>query len=117
MLVEDNELNQQVAVELLEDSGIVIDIAENGEIAVKKVSEASYDIVLMDMQMPVMDGITATKEIRKNPKYALLPIVAMTANAMAQDREKCIQAGMNDHISKPIDPKQLFLTLRKWIPR
>ena len=116
LLVEDNDLNQQVAVELLEDSCIVIDTAENGKIAVEKVSEASYDIVLMDMQMPVMDGITATEEIRKNPKYARLPIVAMTANAMAQDREKCIQAGMNDHISKPIDPKQLFLTLRKWIP-
>lgn len=116
LLVEDNDLNQQVAIELLEDSGMVIDIAENGKIAIKKVCEVSYDLVLMDMQMPVMDGITATKEIRKNPNYALLPIVAMTANAMAQDKEKCIEAGMNDHISKPIDPKHLFLTLRKWIP-
>jgi two-component system, sensor histidine kinase and response regulator len=116
LLVEDNELNQQVAVELLEDGGLLIDIAENGEIAVKKVSEGSYDIVLMDMQMPVMDGVTATKEIRKNPKYSLLPIVAMTANAMAGDREKCIEAGMNDHIAKPIDPKQLFSIILKWIP-
>jgi two-component system sensor histidine kinase/response regulator len=116
LLVEDNELNQQVAVELLQDVGATIDIAENGEVAVNKVNEDNYDVVLMDMQMPVMDGITATKEIRKNSKYELLPIIAMTANAMTQDRDKCIQAGMNDHISKPIDPNQLFLMIIKWLP-
>lgn len=115
LLVEDNDLNQQVAIEILEDFGFFIDVAENGEIAVKKVSEEQYDIVLMDMQMPVMDGVEATKEIRKNPKYISLPIIAMTANAMASDRERCIQAGMNDHITKPIDPKELFSTLLKWI--
>jgi len=116
LLVEDNDLNQQLVVELLEDEGISIDIAENGEVAVRKVSEVHYDIVLMDMQMPVMDGITATKKIRKNPKYKSLPIIAMTANVMAGDREKCMQAGMNDYIAKPIDPEQLFSILLKWIP-
>lgn len=116
LLVEDNELNQQVAVELLEDGGFFIDIAENGEIAVKKVSEGSYDIVLMDMQMPVMDGVTAAKEIRKNPENSKLPIVAMTANAMAGDRDRCMEAGMNDHIAKPVDPNHLFSALLKWIP-
>lgn len=116
LLVEDNELNQQVAVELLEAGGFSIDIAENGEIAVKKVREGSYDIVLMDMQMPVMDGVTATKEIRKKEEYVSLPIVAMTANAMLGDRKKCAEAGMNDHIAKPINPNQLFSTLLKWIP-
>lgn len=116
LLVEDNELNQQVAVELLEDRGFFIDIAENGEIAVKKVNEMQYDIILMDMQMPVMDGVTAAEEIRKNSKFASIPIIAMTANAMVGDREKCMQAGMNDHIAKPIDPKKLFSMLVKWMP-
>lgn len=116
LLVEDNELNQQVIVELLEDLGVSIEVAENGEVAVKKVNEASYDIVFMDMQMPVMDGIEATKEIRKNPQYSSLPIVAMTANAMVQDRDRCMQAGMNDHISKPIEPDKLFSILLKWMP-
>jgi two-component system sensor histidine kinase/response regulator len=79
------------------------------------VAERTYDVVLMDMQMPVMDGISATKAIRSNPKFATLPIVAMTANVMATDREKCIEAGMNDHVSKPIDPEELFNTLLRWI--
>ncbi|AZV58262.1 response regulator [Clostridium sp. AWRP] len=116
LLVEDNELNQQIAVELLEDRDFYIDIAENGEIALEKVRKGNYDIVLMDMQMPVMDGVTAAKKIRENFKYASLPIVAMTANVMAGDREKCMQAGMNDHVAKPIDPNKLFATLLKWIP-
>lgn len=116
LLVEDNELNQQIAVEILKDVGLFIDIAENGEIALRKVNEKHYDIVLMDMQMPVMDGVEASKKIRENSKHALLPIVAMTANAMASDRERCLKAGMNDHITKPIDPKRLFDILLKWIP-
>jgi len=115
LLVEDNDLNQQVAMELLSDGGFAIDLAENGEIAVKMVQNYHYDLVLMDMQMPVMDGITATMEIRKNPKFKNLPILAMTANALSSDREKCIQAGMNDHISKPIDPEVLFASLLQWI--
>lgn len=117
LLVEDNDLNQQVAVELLEEGGFDTDIAENGKIAVEMVSKKAYDIVLMDMQMPVMDGIEATRRIRENQKYKNLPIIAMTANAMASDRQLCIEAGMNDHIAKPIDPEQLFFILQKYIPK
>lgn len=115
LLVEDNELNQQVAKEILEDMGFAIDIAENGEIAVNKVNDKNYDIVLMDMQMPVMDGVEAARQIRKNSKYESIPIIAMTANAMATDRERCLKAGMNDHITKPIDPRKLFAILLRWM--
>ena len=93
LLVEDNELNQEVAMGLLETAGMSIDLAENGMVAVRKVSENEYDIVLMDMQMPVMDGIAATKAIRSNPRFLSLPIVAMTANAMDSDREMCLRRG------------------------
>jgi CheY-like chemotaxis protein/HPt (histidine-containing phosphotransfer) domain-containing protein len=115
LLVEDNEINQQVARELLEKAGITVVIAENGEEAVALVSEEKFDGVLMDMQMPVMDGVTATREIRKNPKFANLPIIAMTANIMANDQEKHLGAGANDHIGKPIDPDEMIATLAKWI--
>ncbi|SIS75025.1 PAS domain-containing hybrid sensor histidine kinase/response regulator [Neptunomonas antarctica] len=115
LLVEDNELNQEVASELLRDAGFSVDLAENGEVAVRKVKETLYDIVLMDMQMPVMDGITATREIRKLPQFAQLPVVAMTANAMADDRKCCLEAGMNDHIPKPVEPDDLWTVLLKWI--
>jgi signal transduction histidine kinase/DNA-binding response OmpR family regulator len=115
LLVEDNELNREVALGLLEDAHLSIDLAENGEVAVRMVSMSKYDIVLMDMQMPVMDGVTATKAIRANRQLRALPIIAMTANVMATDREKCIEAGMNDHVSKPIDPDELFATLLRWI--
>jgi len=115
LLVEDNELNQEVACELLRDAGFEVDLAENGQIAVRKVGEASYDIVLMDMQMPVMDGITSTMEIRKLPALDGLPIVAMTANAMEGDRQRCLDAGMNDHLSKPVEPEELWSVLLKWI--
>ncbi len=115
LLVEDNELNQQVAVGILSEGGFEIDIAENGKVAVEKTSETSYDIVLMDMQMPVMDGLEATRRIRTNPALKKLPIIAMTANAMQADKELCLNAGMNDHIAKPFDPNQLFATLVKWV--
>jgi len=115
LLVEDNELNQEVAMGLLEVAPISIDLAENGEVAVRMVGEHDYDLVLMDMQMPVMDGIAATKAIRSNPRFRELPIIAMTANAMDADREICRQAGMNDHISKPIDPDAMFAKVMKWI--
>ena len=117
LLVEDNELNQEVAQELLQSAGFVVDVAENGAIALQKIQQATkpYAVVLMDMQMPVMDGLTATREIRKLPRHAQLPIVAMTANAMAGDRDRCIEAGMNDHVAKPIDPEQLWSTLARWI--
>jgi signal transduction histidine kinase/DNA-binding response OmpR family regulator/HPt (histidine-containing phosphotransfer) domain-containing protein len=115
LLVEDNELNREVAMGLLEDARLTIDSAENGEIAVEKIGKNEYDLVLMDMQMPVMDGVAATKAIRSDPRFRGLPIVAMTANAMASDREKCLEAGMNDHIAKPIDPEILFGALLRWI--
>ena len=115
LLVEDNELNQEVAMGLLETANMSIDLAENGEVAVRMVNEKDYDLVLMDMQMPVMDGVAATKEIRSNPRFAALPIIAMTANAMDSDRELCLQAGMNDHLGKPIDPDRLFATLKRWM--
>jgi two-component system sensor histidine kinase/response regulator len=117
LLVEDNEINQEVAIGLLEDAAIQVDLAENGEIAVRMSRQNDYDVVLMDMQMPVMDGIEATREIRSDPRLRNLPIIAMTANAMATDREKCLDAGMNDHIGKPIDPDQLFSVLLRWAGR
>ena len=115
LLVEDNEINQEVALGQLEDVEATVDVAENGEVAVNMVRSNDYDIVLMDMQMPVMDGIEATRIIRADSRFDRLPIVAMTANAMAVDRERCLEAGMNDHIPKPIDPDQLFGALSRWI--
>ena len=115
LLVEDNDLNQEVATELLRSAGLVVDVADNGQIAVDRVQRARYDIVLMDMQMPVMDGVTATRIIREMPQFASLPIVAMTANAMQADREACRAAGMDDHVAKPIEPRELFLTMLKWV--
>ena len=115
LVVEDNEVNQQVARELLSQAGYTVDVAENGEVALDMVQRTPYDLVFMDMQMPVMDGLAATIAIRKLPGFAALPIVAMTANAMRQDREKCLAAGMNDFVAKPIDPQALFTALRDWI--
>ena len=115
LLVEDNEINQQVARELLEMVGVTVAIARNGEEAIARLWEEKFDGVLMDMQMPVMDGVTATREIRKNPRLADLPIIAMTANVLANDREQCLAAGMNDHITKPLDPNQMVTTLARWI--
>jgi two-component system sensor histidine kinase/response regulator len=115
LLVEDNELNQEVALSLLAETRLIIDVADNGAIALDKLATTDYDLVLMDMQMPVMDGITATLEIRKQPRFANLPVVAMTANAMAADREHCLAAGMNDHLPKPIDPDALLAVLQRWI--
>lgn len=115
LLTEDNEINQQVATELLQQADLVVDIANNGEEAVEMVKETEYDVVLMDIQMPVMDGFTATRKIRSDSRFKDLPIVAMTANVMAQDIEECEKAGMDDHVSKPINPSQLFDALVKWI--
>ena len=115
LLVEDNEANQQIAKELLELAKLEVTIAENGEVAVEKVCSEAFDIVLMDMQMPVMDGVTATIEIRKQPEFETLPIIAMTANTMSGDKDKCMEAGMNGHLAKPIDPNEVFNTLVEWI--
>jgi signal transduction histidine kinase/CheY-like chemotaxis protein len=115
LLVEDNELNREVALGLLEDAHLAIETAENGQAALQMVAEHNYDLVLMDMQMPVMDGLAATRAIRLKPQFRSLPIIAMTANVMESDREKCTEAGMNDHIAKPIDPDALFAALLRWI--
>lgn len=115
LLVEDNEINQQVAREILESAGLVITLANNGQEAVEKVEEDVFDAVLMDIQMPVMDGYEATRRIRSNTRFKDLPIIAMTAHAMVGDLEKSIEAGMNDHVTKPIDPPMLFGSLVKWI--
>jgi two-component system, sensor histidine kinase and response regulator len=116
LLAEDNKINQQVATELLESNGLSVTVVENGMEAVEAVAKNRFDCVLMDIQMPEMDGFQATAEIRKDPFFKDLPILAMTAHAMAGDREKSLEAGMDDHITKPIDPDKLFLALTKWIP-
>jgi len=119
LVVEDNRNNQQVARELLAARGAIVDIAEDGRQAVERVTgkgDCAYDLVLMDVHMPVMDGYTATREIRR-AGYATLPIVAMTANAMADDREACLAAGMNDHVGKPFDLEELVITVRHHVPR
>jgi len=115
LVVEDNEFNQQIARELLTEAGFVVDIAEDGRKSLAMIAKRPYDVVLMDMQMPVMDGVSATREIRKQEAFRELPIIAMTANVMAADIQKCTEAGMNDHVAKPIDPEELFAKLVKWI--
>ena len=116
LLAEDNELNRQIATEMLVDAGLLVDAAADGEVAVAMAQERSYDIVLMDMQMPVMDGLEATQILRRVPALTSLPIVAMTANAMDVDRERCLQAGMNDFLSKPVEPDELWRALLRWVP-
>jgi PAS domain S-box-containing protein len=114
LLVEDNEVNSELAIEILTNAGIRVDLARHGAEAVAMVERTAYDGVLMDCQMPVMDGFEATRRIRA-AGHALLPVIAMTANAMSGDRERCVEAGMNDHVAKPIDVGQLFLTLARWV--
>ncbi len=117
LLVEDNEINQQVAEELLRQAGIEVAIASDGREGVEALAERpdAFDGVLMDIQMPVMDGYTAAGEIRRDARFHALPIIAMTANAMAGDREKALAAGMNDHVAKPIDLEELFDVLGRWL--
>ncbi|MBF0395711.1 MAG: response regulator [Desulfobacterales bacterium] len=118
LLVEDLKINQQVATEILEDQGFKVIIANNGLEAIdmlNKNSDLIFDIVLMDIQMPEMDGYEATQKIRCDCRFNDLPIIAMTANAIIEEKEKCIEIGMNDHVSKPIEPKALFSVLIKWI--
>ena len=117
LLVEDNEINQQVASEILAAVGVLVTLADNGQDAVQAVGANDFDAVLMDVQMPVMDGYEATRRIRRDPRFQALPIIAMTAHAMAGDREKSLAAGMNDHVTKPIDPEVLFRTLAHFVGR
>ncbi|MFH2086610.1 MAG: PAS domain S-box protein, partial [Pseudomonadota bacterium] len=114
LLVEDNEVNRELTLDILGYAGIRADVAVNGAEAVEMVSRADYDGVLMDCQMPVMDGYEATRKIRADAHYADLPIIAMTANALPGDRDKCIASGMNEQITKPINVRQLFLILDRW---
>ncbi|WP_442968253.1 response regulator [Pseudorhodoferax sp.] len=121
LLVEDNELNQQVACELLRAAGFVVDLAADGQQALDCIARsaepgaAPYDVVLMDMQMPVLDGVSATRVVRQDARHATLPILAMTANAMAADRQRCLEAGMQDFVAKPIEPDALWRALAQWI--
>jgi PAS domain S-box-containing protein len=117
LLVEDDLISREVALELLQLAGLHVDTAENGELAIDQVRAHDYALVLMDMQMPVLGGLAATRAIRLMPGKATLPILAMTANAFEEDRNACIEAGMNDHIGKPVDPDVLYATLIKWLER
>ena len=116
LLVEDNEMNQELAVELLEQAGLKPVVVGDGQQALDLLAkDSAFDGILMDCQMPVMDGYEATRRMRADPALAKLPILAMTANAMAGDRDKVLAAGMNDHIPKPLQPEQMFATMARWI--
>jgi two-component system sensor histidine kinase/response regulator len=118
LLTEDNDINQQIAVELLEGAGATVKVAGNGREAVEILSNGPqpppFDVVLMDLQMPIMDGYQATVMLRSDARFATLPIIAMTAHATSEERQRCLDAGMNDHISKPIDPEHLFDTVGRF---
>jgi signal transduction histidine kinase/DNA-binding response OmpR family regulator/HPt (histidine-containing phosphotransfer) domain-containing protein len=115
LLVEDNEINQELALELLSSNGIIPSVANDGQIALEILANKTFDGVLMDCQMPVMDGYTASRKIREQERFRDLPIIAMTANVMSGDKEKAIKAGMNDHIGKPINVKEMFTIMARWI--
>jgi PAS domain S-box-containing protein len=116
LLAEDDELNQAVACGLLERVGLQVDVAADGQEALARVTSAHYDLVLMDMNMPGLGGLEATRRLRQLPQGERLPIIAMTASAFGEDRQACLDAGMDDHIPKPVDPDLLYATLLRWLP-
>ena len=117
LLVEDNDVNQLVATSILSSQGYTVDVVENGREAVESVEAHDYDVILMDIQMPEMNGVEATKRIRTlDGAKGAIPIIAVTAHAMQGDRESYLAAGMNDYVAKPIDPKTLFEAIWRWAP-
>jgi len=116
LVAEDNPINAEVVQQLLTDAGLLVELAQDGQEALDLAKQHGYALILMDVQMPRLDGLAATREIRRLPGLAELPILAMTANAFSDDRNQCLQAGMNDHVAKPIDPAQLFKTVLHWLP-
>ena len=119
LLVEDNIVNQQVGAEILGQEGVIVELADNGQeaLAILRARPHDFHLVLMDLQMPVMDGYNATRALRSLPEFKNLPIIAMTAHAMSGERESCIAAGMNDHVAKPIEVAKLFQVLKRWAPQ
>ena len=115
LLVEDNDFNQEVATALLEELGVAVTLAENGQQALDRIQAQPFDAVLMDLQMPVLDGYEATRRLRDDPAFAKLPVLAMTAHAMVQERARCMALGMNDYVTKPIDPEELEAALVRWL--
>jgi CheY-like chemotaxis protein/HPt (histidine-containing phosphotransfer) domain-containing protein len=115
LLVEDNEINQQVASEMISAVGLIVDVVDNGQQAIERLTKKSYDLIFMDMQMPILDGVQASKIIREQGLHTDKPIVAMTANAMKVDKERCFAAGMDDYLAKPIRPEALYLCLQRWL--
>jgi CheY-like chemotaxis protein len=116
LVAEDNPVNREVALALQADLGLDVDTAEDGARALAMGRARRYDLILMDMQMPEMDGLDATRALRGTPNGREVPIVALTANAFGDDRAACLAAGMDDHIAKPVEPRHLYELLRRWLP-
>lgn len=115
LLAEDEPINQEVSRQLLQDVGLQVDLAADGVEAVEMARRQAYALILMDIQMPRLNGLEATQTIRALPGHEHIPILAMTANAFEEDRQRCLDAGMNDHLSKPVDPSRLYETLLRWL--